>query len=586
MILGVHWFDFAIVMAYFAIILYVGVFQGGRRTKTLGDFFVAGGKWGALISFIFIFASAVAGNEAVVVAGKAYKTGLSGVWFWWSFLFATPIYFLFSTYFRRARVYNLSEFFEMRYERYASALYSFIAGIICILFIGMFVLAVAKILAGLTSLNQQQCVWSIAVIVALYVASGGMMSTLLTDILQGLMVLFILSFIGLPFLWNQVGGWEALQQYSTDNPHLWNLVDPQRMTIWTVLALNISALVGGIGAPWIYNWIAVSKNERAATQCGWGHLWKRIVTLLFALYGILFAIYAAKFDIQLTDSEMCWGLMGKILPIGVIGLLIASFFAAAMSSAATFSTTSSAMIVDYLYRKIIRPGNQLKHYLLVARFWVVASILLAALSTLYVSSIEKYVKLVLTLLSFLGIPIYFGVSWRRANCTGMWASLIGGIITYITVVIIVMTQNGLGFIEAIGPAFEPAVFCSTSVALLGMIVGSLAGPPDNPLKLKRFQVIMNTPVGQEQRLVDAGIRLPALVDAGLVPADDEQLNIDVVEKLYQQDCKNKFFGADSNIEISREPTLSWYYPGFIKIVGACIALIVLTWLLTRILFIW
>ena len=40
MIFGMHWFDFSIVTAYFGIILYIGVFQGGKRTKTLGDFFV------------------------------------------------------------------------------------------------------------------------------------------------------------------------------------------------------------------------------------------------------------------------------------------------------------------------------------------------------------------------------------------------------------------------------------------------------------------------------------------------------------------------------------------------------------------
>jgi len=583
MILGVHWIDFAIVMAYFAVILYVGVFQGGRRTKTLGDFFVAGGKWGPLISFIFIFASAVAGNEAVVVGGQAYESGLSGVWYWWSFLFATPVYYLFATYFRRARVYNVSEFFEMRYEKYASALYSIIAGVICILFIGMFLLAIGKILVGLTTLSLQQCVWIITVIVGAYVCSGGMMSTLLTDILQGLMILFILSAIMLPFLWIEAGGWDALQDYSSAHPEIWRLTDPEKMTIWTVLALNLSALVGGIAAPWIYNWISVSKNERAATQCGWGHLWKRIITLLFAVYGILFAIYRPGLD----DPELSWGIvMGEILPVGVLGLLIASFFAAAMSSAATFATTSSAMIIDYLYRRVLRPGKELKHYLTAARLWVLVTVVIAALSTMYVESIKDYVKLVLTLLSFLGIPIYFGVAWRRANCTGMWMSLIGGIITYICVVVAVMLKRDLGFVEAIEPAFEPAVFYSTAVALLGMITGSLLGPADNPIKLKRFQVIMNTPVGQEQRLVDAGIRLPALVDAGLVPPGNEQLNQEVVEKLYEQDCNNKFFGPDSNIELSCEPELPWYYPGFVKIVGACVALVLGTWLVTKILFVW
>ena len=580
---GIHWFDFAILILYFAVILYIGVILGGRKTKTLGDFFVAGGKWGAVVSFIFVFASAVAGNEAVAVSGQAYVSGLSGVWYWWSFLFATPIYFAFSTYFKRARVYNVSEFFEMRYDKYAASLYSVVAGIISILFIGIVLLAIAKVLAGLTQVSRQQCVWFICVIVGAYVFSGGMMSALLTDLLQGVMCLFVLSFIMLPFLWVKAGGWAALQQYSSSHPQIWNLMDAEHMTVWTVLALNVAAIVGGTAAPWIYNWIAISKDEKAATQCGWSHIWKRIVTLMFAVYGILFAIYLPG----LEDPEMAWGVaMREILPVGTKGLLIASFFAAAMSSVDTFATTSSALVADFLYRRMIRPGKALKHYLLVGRFWGLFAILIAAVSTYYIGSVKEYVKLVLTLLSFLGIPLYFGVVWRRANRTGMWMSLVGGMATYLVVVAVVMAREQADFFAAIKPAFVPAVFLSTAVSLAGMIAGCLFGRADCTNKLNRFYVIMNTPIGKEKRLVDAGIRLPAMIDAGLVEAGEEELNIEVLKNLYEQDCEYKIFGPDSSIELRKEPGLEWYYPGLLKVTVACFALVFITWLVTKILFVW
>ena len=200
-----------------------GIYKGGKETKNLKDFFIAGGKWGPLVSFIFVFASAIAGNEAVVVAKGGYTGGLSGVWYWWSFLFATPIYFLFSTYFKRARVYNLAEFLEMRFGRPLASFYSLIAGILCVLHIGMFLLAIGKILAGMIafhpdfSTNVTICIWSISLIVGAYVGTGGMMSALLTDILQGLMCLFILGFIGLPFLWIEIGGFESLQGVTQGN---------------------------------------------------------------------------------------------------------------------------------------------------------------------------------------------------------------------------------------------------------------------------------------------------------------------------------------------------------------------------------
>ncbi len=576
-ILGVHPVDFAIVMTYFVVIIYVGVVQGGKRTKTLGDFFVAGGKWGALISFIFVFASAVAGNEAVVVGGQAYKGGLSGVWLWWNFLFATPIYFLFATYFRRARVYNLAEFFEMRYGKGASALYSLVAGVICVLFIGMFLLAIGKILVGLTTMNLTTCIVVITVIVGAYVFAGGMMSTLLTDVLQGLMCLFILSFIMLPFLWYHAGGWPALKALPRET---WDLTSPN-LTLWKVLSLNTSALVGGIAAPWIYNWIAVSRNEKAATQCGWGHLWKRVITLLFALYGILFAIYKPG----LADPELAWGaVMKEILPWGVLGLLIASFFAAVMSSAATYATTSSAMMIDYFYRKLLNPGRPLSHYLLSARFWAFLSVVIAALTTTYVGSIKRYVDITMALLSFLGIPIYFGVWWTRSNRLGMWLSLIVGIVSYLTIMVFLPDSFPLfAFTEARNIL---AVFIPTALALVGMIVGCLVGPQEDPLKIKRFHVILNTPIGQEQRLVEAGIVLPQLVDKQLVENRPESLNRPLVERLYEEDSRDKYFGPHSHIELRRERTLPWYYPGFFRITAMCIGLVVGTWLVTKLLFVW
>jgi hypothetical protein len=214
------------------------------------------------------------------------------------------------------------------------------------------------------------------------------------------------------------------------------------------------------------------------------------------------------------------------------------------------------------------------------------SIILAAVSTFWVQSIAEYVKLTFNLLCFLGIPIYFAVVWRRSNRLGMWLSFTLGIASYVAVIVAVTIRQNIGFVAAIEPSFEIAVFLSTGLSLLGMLLGSLIGRQEDPTKIKRFHVILNTPVGRERRLVDAGIRLPALIDAGLVQDGPEQLNTEVVDRLYSEDCKDKFFGPDSNIELRRERGLSWYYPGFVRITLACFALILGTWLITRILFVW
>lgn len=581
MIIGLHWIDFSILILYFLVTAYLGVYMGGKKTNNLGDFFVAGGKWGPAVSFIFVFASALAGNEAVVVAGEAYTSGLAGVWFWWSFLLATPVYYIFSIYFKRSRVYNICEFFEMRYNKNSSAMYAVIAGFVCIFLCGTFILAVGKILTGVTSLTLQQCVWIITLIVGAYIFSGGLMSSVLTNIVQGLMCIVFLVFVLLPFLFIEAGGMPALRAYSDANPHIWNLVDPSSMTIWTILALNLSALVGGIAFPSIFNWMSISKDEKTATQCGWGHLWKRIVTLVFAFYGILFAIYMPG----LHDPELAWGIvMHQLLPVGLVGLLVASFFSAAMSSADANATTSSAMMVDYLYRRIINKKASMKHYLTAARLWALFAVVMAALTSSYITSIRDYVLLFMTLLSFLGIPIYFGVWWRRANNLGMWMSLSGGVFGYIAVVVYTMTSGDLNFVEAISPAFEKAVFLATSLSLIGMFVGVKLGSQSDDLKVKRFNVIMNTAIGKEEELVKSGIVLPALIDAGLVENKPEKLNVDYLLQLDRKYAEEKFFGLNSNLEFRQQKDFPGYYKGLFMITMSCALLVFLTWLLPKLIF--
>ncbi len=593
-----HWLDWTVLALYFAAVLYFGVFVGGRRTKTLGDFLVAGGKWGPWVSFIFVFASAIAGNEAVVVARGGYEGGLSGVWYWWSFLFATPIYYAFATYYRRARVYNAAEFIAMRYGERLAGFYGLVAGTLCVLFIGMFLLAVGKILAGMlpifdeSSINVQFHVWLIAIVVGIYVCAGGMMSTLINDIFQGLMCLLILGFVGLPFLWKESGGLEALRMLPEET---WNMTSAA-MGWETVLALNIAAVVGGIAAPWIYNWISVSRDERAATQCGWGHLWKRVITLLFALYGVQFLIYqrdvlsveAPELAAALhADPELGWGIvMQRILPPFFIGLLLASFFAAAMSSAGTYATTSSAMFVDFIYRRFIAKGRTSSDYLRAARVWVGASILLAALSTLWLSSISQYIKLAFNLLSFLGVPIYFAVLWRRSNRLGAWCALLGGSAGYLAVSVATAVQQDVSWLVAAERSFATTVFVSTAAAFAGMLIGTLGGGREDEVRVQRFHVVLNTPVGDEARLVGAGIKLPALVDAGLVAAGPESIDLDELRRLDRLDAQDKVFGVNSALELRREPKLTWYYPGMLRIALASLGLVALTWLGTRLLFVW
>jgi hypothetical protein len=172
----------------------------------------------------------------------------------------------------------------------------------------------------------------------------------------------------------------------------------------------------------------------------------------------------------------------------------------------------------------------------------------------------------------------------------MWLSLLLGIsaflvIKFLTIIDMPVLKTGLPgkYFASEESAFNTGVFASTTLSLIGMLVGTLIGRLDNLQKLKRFYVILNTPIGQEQRLIDAGISLPTLVDGGLVPEGPEVVNQDVLNRLYDEDAQAKIFGPESSIEIRRE-RLGWYTSGFIRVLVASVLLLVLTWLVPQWLF--
>ncbi|MSO23880.1 MAG: hypothetical protein EXQ58_11690 [Acidobacteria bacterium] len=72
-------------------------------------------------------------------------------------------------------------------------------------------LAVGKIVSGLTGLSVDQAVLAASVVAALCVASVGQMSTVLSDLFMGVLVLTVYTFLILPFVWSSADGFHGLQ---------------------------------------------------------------------------------------------------------------------------------------------------------------------------------------------------------------------------------------------------------------------------------------------------------------------------------------------------------------------------------------
>ena len=567
MLSTLHTLDLVVLAVYFLVVTFLGVVVGKRKTRNLRDFFTAGGKWGSLVSFIYVFASAVGGAEAVVVGGAAYRSGLSGVWLWFAGGLGLIIYYLFAPIYKRVRVFNLADVFEMRFGPGVATCIAVLGSILSLFLIGTFALAVAKTISGLSGWSVEITLLVASLVVALYVGSGGLMSSLLTDLFQGVLSLTVFCFLLLPFLWREVGGFQGLVNVPPDR---WALFSEEIPLIY-VLALTLGGL-GAVATPVLFSFMVVGKNERAATQCAWSHIWKRIMTVLFAVYGIMFAIYKPGLDTQPIpqDTELVWGIvMKEIVPAGLLGLLVASFFAALMSTVDTMATSSSAMTVDYLFKRRWFPGRSQEFYLRWARIGGVVAVLLAYLITLQFSTLKEIIEFLAPLQGFMGIPLFFGIVWKRANRQGVWASLAVGISL---LWIVQLLYDGPPSTKVPLSVFPPM-----GAALLTMYLVSRLTRPESETRLQRFYCILNTPLGKEERLSAVGIRLPAMAGSAGGTEPEAALDEPALKQLYQSYSTHKIYGRESSIELIKEPGLEWFYRGLVWLTLSCVLMVTSVW---------
>jgi SSS family solute:Na+ symporter len=120
------------------------------------------------------------------------------------------------------------------------------------------------------------------------------------------------------------------------------------------------------------------------------------------------------------------------LPQGLVGLIIAAIFAAAMSATAgELSATATATVMD-IYKRLLRTDESDEHYLLVSRlavaFWGIVACVVAHVAVQLGSLIEVVNRIGSIFYgSLLGVFI-LALAFRRANGHGAFVGLLSGIL--------------------------------------------------------------------------------------------------------------------------------------------------------------
>ncbi len=425
--------DWIILIAYLVVVTAIGI-VAGLRVKDTDHYFLGRRRFGKWLMIGQSFGIGTHAEMPVSLAGAVYTSGVSGIWFHWKNLFATPFYWIMAPIFRRIRRTTIAEMTEDRYGPWMGGIYTLFA--LC-----FFTLNTASMLKGAAKVINQaaggdvgvnQVVIAMTVIFIFYSFVGGLLATAWTDLFQGFLII-ALSFMLIPMGWVAVGGMggmkESLEIYK------FSLAAPEGITIWVILMLTLNGLIGIMAQPHMLAAVGTGKDEHTC-RVGflYGNFVKRFCTVGWALVGLIAAAMVAKglFGVSsLADPEDAFGFACRhLLFPGSLGLLIASVLAANMSTCSAFMVDSGALFTQGFFRKYLVTDRSDHYYLWVGRVSGFAITMLGVLYAIYLIERVLYSFLLTeTLATYMGISMVGGIVWKRANRWGALASLLVALFT-------------------------------------------------------------------------------------------------------------------------------------------------------------
>jgi len=419
--------DWIVLIAYLALISVIGL-VAGLRVKDTEHFFLGKRRFGKWLMVGQTFGVGTHAEMPVSLAGAVYAVGLSGIWYQWKNLFATPFYWLIAPIFRRFRRTTTAEIMEDRYGSFVGAVYAIFA--ICYLTINT-----ASMLKGAAKVIRQaiggqvpvnQIVLTMTVVFILYSFVGGLVASVWTDFFQGFLIL-ALSFMLVPLGWKTVGGIVGMKEGMEHYRLL--LTTPRGIGPWMIFMLTVNGLVGIMAQPHMMAAVGTGKDEHTCrVGLMYGMFAKRLCTVGWAMVGLMVATMTAHgvFGTHaLRDPEDAFGFACRhLLFPGSLGLLIASVLAANMSACSAFMVDSGALFTQTFYRKYLRAGRPDRHYLWVGRLSGLAITLMGvAYAVFLIQRVLNSFLLTETLATFVGISVLGGIIWPRANRWGAISSI-------------------------------------------------------------------------------------------------------------------------------------------------------------------
>jgi Na+/proline symporter len=535
MIAGMQWIDVVVLVAYLLGVTALGV-RTIRKVRGMNDFFMPR-RFGTPMMIMHAFGTGTSSDQAVAVASATFRLGLSGIWYQWMWLFATPFYWLIAPIMRRFRAVTTADVLTLRYDQSIAMLFALVGIANMALKIGVLLKGSGALVDACTGgmIDANLALAMITVLFIVYGTAGGLAAAIATDFVQGMMTI-VFSLVLLPPLFAAVGGMAGIRAGLPDRTML-SLVAPGEVGAFYIAMIAVQALVGIIAQPFVMGVCAAGKSELEG-RIGFmvGNLVKRLCTVAWCLTAIAAVAWYARRGIDpsqihpdLVYGELARTFLPRIMP-GLLGVFVAALLGGVMSACGSVMVSSSGLFTENLYKPFV-PGRSNRHYLVVARVTMVLVVAGGLAFAYWLPDVVAGLKIWFKVAPIMGIAFWLGLLWRRANAAGAWASAIaalaawwlatrGFVVNHVATwalaapLRLVWERSG-----APSEIYEPwqIAFYLSAGTIAGVIVSLLTRPAD-PKRLDLFYTLTRTPIEPGEVVVE-----PCTLPEGVEPVDRPML---------------------------------------------------------------